>query len=256
MNMTKMSRIYRGIVPAPRRVMLYGTHGIGKSTFAAQSPNPIFIQTEDGLSGIDCAKFPLSLFFKDVLDAITELYMEEHSFRTVVIDSLDWLERLIFAEICQRKEVENIEDIGFARGYIYALDLWKEILSGLEALRDKKGMMVILLAHYKIEKFDNPAGDSYNYYCPQINKHASSIIQQWCDEVLFATYKINTVQTDEGFKRKKTRGIGDGSRVIRTTERPYHLAKNRLNLPDEIELDWNVYAQYITHFNVKENENG
>jgi len=253
--MTKLSKIYRGIVPAPRRVMVYGTHGIGKSTFASQSPNPIFIQTEDGVGGIDCAKFPLSMSFKEVLDAITELYMEEHAFQTVVIDTLDWLERMIFAEVCHRKGVENIEDIGFARGYIYALDLWREVLSGLEALRDKKQMMVILLAHCQIQKFDNPAGDSFNYYCPQINKHASSIIQQWCDDVLFATYKVNTVQTDEGFKRKKTRGVGTGERVLYTTARPYHQAKNRLNLPDEIELDWNMYSQYF-NFNTKENENG
>ena len=254
--MTKMEKIYHGIVHAPRRLLEYGTQGIGKSTFASQSPNPVFIQTEDGLSGIDCAKFPLALTFKDVLDCIMELYMEEHSFQTVVIDTLDWLERIIFAEVCQRREVENIEDIGFAKGYIYALDLWREILAGLDALRDKRQMTVILLAHCQIQKFDNPAGDSYNYYCPQINKHASAIIQQWCDDVLFATYKVNTVQTDEGFKRKKTRGIGTGERVIYTTARPYHLAKNRLNLPDEIELDWNVYAQYITNFNGKVQDNG
>lgn len=253
--MSKLSTVYRGIVNAPRRVMLYGTHGIGKSTFAAQSPHPIFIQTEDGLGGIDCAKFPLALYFKDVLEAIAELYMEDHPYQTVVIDSLDWLERLIFTEVCQRREVENIEDIGYAKGYIYALDLWREIQAGLEALRDKKNMMVILLAHYKIEKFDNPAGDSYNYFCPQINKHASAVIQQWCDEVLFATYKVHTTQTEEGFKRKKTRGIGTGERIIKTTERPYHLAKNRLNLPDEIELNWNVYSQYL-NFNTKEQING
>lgn len=253
--MTKMSKIYRGIVPAPRRVMLYGTHGIGKSSFAAQSPNPIFIQTEDGLGNIDCAKFPLALSFDDVRDALMELYSEDHSFQTVVIDSLDWLERLIFMKVCQHRNVESIEDIGFAKGYIYALDFWREIMAGLEALREKKDMMIILLAHCKIEKFDNPAGDSYNYYCPQINKHASLIIQQWVDEVLFATYKVNTVQTDEGFKRKKTRAVGDGDRVIRTTARPYHLAKNRLNLPDEIELDWNVFSHYF-NFNGKVQNNG
>jgi hypothetical protein len=43
--MSFLSQIQSGRKPAPRRALLYGTHGIGKSTFGARSERPIFIQT-------------------------------------------------------------------------------------------------------------------------------------------------------------------------------------------------------------------
>lgn len=243
--MELIKEIQRGKLPAPRRVMLYGTHGIGKSSFASMASKPIFVQTEDGLGEIDCHKFPLARAYGDVIAALSGLYAEKHTYGTVVIDSLDWLERLIWQEVCRRKRVESIEDIGYAKGYIFALTQWREVLTGLEALRNERGMTVLLIAHCKVEKFENPETDSYDRYVPRLHKHASAVVQEWCDEVLFASYKVATKHTDEGFGRKKAKGIGSGERIIHTTERPAHVAKNRLNLPDELPLDWNAYAQFI-----------
>ena len=106
-------------------------------------------------------------------------------------------------------------------------------------------MMVILIAHAKIERFENPETDAYDRYSPRLNKHASALIQEWCDEVLFATYKVHTKQTEEGFDKTRTRGIGTGDRIIRTTERPAHMAKNRMDLPEELPLDYRVYAEHL-----------
>lgn len=83
-----------------------------------------------------------------------------------------------------KTKVENIEDFGFARGYTYALDYWKEILDGLNALRNERGMMVVLIAHAKIERFENPETDAYDRDRPRLNKHASALVQEWSDEVL------------------------------------------------------------------------
>ena len=240
-----LQQVHKGKKPAPRRVMLYGTHGIGKSSFAACSDKPIFIQTEDGLGEIHCVKFPLAKTYDQVIQALSGLYLEKHPYRTLVIDSLDWLERLIWAEVCGKKKVENIEDIGYAKGYSFALTQWRDFIAGLEALRDEQGMTILLIAHAKIEKFENPETDSYDRYVPRLHKHAAALVQEWCDEVLFATYKVHTKQTDEGFNRKRTQGIGTGERVIRTQERPAHVAKNRLDLPEELPLDWNAYAQHL-----------
>ena len=247
--MTLLQQIQHGRQPAPRRVMLYGTHGVGKSTWGASSDQPIFIQTEDGLGEIDCAKFPLATSYEQMLASLGALYTERHEYRTVVIDSLDWLERLIWAEVCRRREVQSIEDIGYAKGYVFALTQWREVLGGLDALRNDRGMAVVLIAHARIEKFENPETDSYDRYVPRLHKLASAIVQEWCDEVLFATYKVFTKTTDEGFDRKRSQGIGTGERVMRTTERPAHVAKNRLNLPDELPLDFGTYAQFIPTIN-------
>jgi len=245
--MNLLGQVTIGRSPAPRRVMIYGTHGVGKSTFASMAEKPVFIQTEDGLGEIDCAKFPLAQSFGQVMTILSELYTNKHEFKTVAVDSLDWLERLIWADICRQRSLESIEDIGYAKGYIFALTQWREFLEGLTALRRDKGMTVVMIAHAKIERFENPETESYDHYVPRLHKIAAAIVQEWCDEVLFATYKVHTKQNDEGFNRKRTQGIGSGERIIRTTERPAHIAKNRLNLPDELPLDWNAYAKFIVN---------
>jgi hypothetical protein len=214
------------------------------STFGAMAERPIFVQTEDGLGGIECDRFPLATRYTDVLNALAALYTEEHDYRTVVIDSLDWLERLIWAEVCEKRGVSNIEDIGYGKGYVFAMTPWREVLAGLDALRNERGMTVVLIAHAQIEKFANPETDTYDRYSPRLHKQASALVQEWCDEVLFATYAVLTKTTDEGFGRKRVQGIGTGERIIRTAERPAHVAKNRLNLPDEIPLDYSMYAAF------------
>ena len=243
--MKLLEQVKSGRATAPRRVMLYGTHGIGKSTFGAMSPKPIFLQTEDGLGEIDCDKLPLTESFEQAIAALSELYTEKHPYRTIVVDSLDWLERLIWADVCKKRNVESIEDVGFGKGYVFALTQWREFLAGLEALRNDRAMMVVLVAHARIERFENPETETYDRYVPRLHKLAAAVMQEWCDEVLFATYRVHTTKTEEGFNRKRTHAIGTGERILRTVERPAHLAKNRLNLPEELPLDWNAYAEHL-----------
>lgn len=243
--MTLLSRVQRGRRRAPRRIQVYGTSGIGKTTFGSKAPGPIFIPTEDGLDDVDCEHFPLLTKFEEVIQALADLYREDHAYQTVVIDSLDWLERLIWADVCRKRRIESIEDVGYGKGYVLALTQWREVLDGLSALRNDKGMTILLIAHAKIETFHNPETESYDRYVPRLHRLASALVQEWCDEVLFATYKIYTKQVDEGFNRKRMQGIGAGERILRTTERPTHVAKNRLGLPDELPLEWDAYAQYF-----------
>lgn len=240
-----LESLIRGAHPGPRRLMCYGVPGIGKSTFAAQADHPVFIPTEDGLGEIDCHRFPIATTLAQVLDAIASLYQEAHAFRTVVIDSLDWLERLIWAEVCAKRCVPSIEDIPYGKGYAFALSHWRDVLDGLTALRDERGMTIVLLAHAKVERFENPETESFDRYAPRLHKTANALVIEWCDEVLFANYKIFTKATDEGFNRTRVQGVGTGERILRTSERPAHIAKNRLGLPEELPLDWQVLAQHL-----------
>ena len=242
---TLMNQITKGRKPKPRRVMLYGTHGIGKSTFGAMAEKPIFIPTEDGLGDIECESFPLARSLGDVMAAMETLYSGDHNYKSVVIDSLDWLERLIWAEVCADENVENIEKIGYAKGFSFAIDKWRAVLGALDALRSDRGMTVVLIAHAKIEKFENPETVPYDRYSPRLHKLASALVQEWADEVLFATYKVHTVKVDEGFNKAKHNGVSTGERIIRTVERPAHVAKNRLGLPEEIPLDYRVFAALV-----------
>jgi hypothetical protein len=247
--MSLLTSILTGTKPGPRRILIYGTAGIGKSTFATCSPVPIVIQTEDGLGEIDCHKFPVASSFDEVLQSLAALYQEDHGYRTVVVDSCDWLERLIWAKVCADRQVASIEDIGYGKGYTFALQHWRTVLDGLAALREHRGMTVVLIAHARIERFENPETEAYDRYVPRLHKTASAMVSEWCDEVLFATYRVFTKATDEGFNQKRVQGLGSGERVLRTTERPSHLAKNRLALPDELPLAWGEFAKHLTAAN-------
>ncbi|GMU38263.1 MAG: AAA family ATPase [Phycisphaerae bacterium] len=243
--MSLMEQVQRGRRSVPRRVLLYGTQGVGKTTWGAMAEAPVFIQTEDGLAHLECDRFPLATRYGDVLAALGGLYTQPHEYRTVIVDSLDWLERLIWTEVCQKRGVENIEDIGYGKGYVFALTQWREVLQGLDALHNERGMTIILIAHAQIERFANPETDTYDRYSPRLQKLASALVQEWCDEVLFATYRVHTKTTKEAFDRTRVQGIGQGERILRTAERPAHVAKNRLSLPDELPLDYRVFAAYV-----------
>lgn len=248
-----LKNIQIGRASAPRRTLIYGVAGIGKTTWAASADAPIIIQTEEGAGDVGCPRFPVAETYAAVIAAIDSLYSEDHDYRTVVIDSLDWLERLIFDEVCATipgdggRKVSRIEDYGYGKGYVHATDKWRYILDGLSALRRERHMAVILIAHAQIRRFESPDADSYDRYTPDINKHASALCQEWCDEVLFAVYRTTTKTVSEGFNAKRVQAIDNqGARVVKTTERPSHLAKNRLGLPDELPLEW---AAYAAHFN-------
>lgn len=242
--MSLLESIQRGQQPMPPRILVYGTEGIGKSTLAANAPNSIFIQTEDGLSEIACDKFPLATGFDEVLAVLNELEVTEHIYQTVVIDSLDWLERLIWDAVCREYRANSIEkaDGGYQRGYVHALTYWRKIVDALQRLRVTKGMAIILLAHAKVEKFDDPESATYDRYSPRLQKHAAALINEWCDAVLFATRKFRTETEDRGFGRERTIAVGLGSaggeRVLRTVGSPACVAKNRYDLPAEISLSW------------------
>lgn len=240
------SRITRGRQIGPRKIMLYGTAGIGKSTFASMAPAPIFLPTEDGLRDIDCVSYPVLKTFEEVLDAVRELRDAPHDYKTVAIDSLDWLEQLIWTNVVRNheKKINSIEEIGYGKGYLMALSRWRYLCDKLDELRLRRGMTVILIAHAAIVAFASPETEGYDRYVPKLHKSASGLVMEWCDEVLFATYEVFTraVQDRVG---ERNLGVGTGERIIRTAERPFCIAKNRLNLPEKIKLDWREYAKFL-----------
>lgn len=251
--MSLLSQVQRGRQPMPPRLVVYGTEGVGKSTFASQAPSPVFVPTEDGLSEIDCHRFPLATSFDEVLAALTELHSEKHDYQTVALDSLDWLERLIFDALCRQYNVSCIEKVdgGYARGYTHALGYWRQILDALNRLRVDRGMVVICIAHAKVEKFEDPESSAYDRYSPRLNKHASALVCEWSDAVLFATRKFRTQSEDKGFNRKRTiataLGKDGGERILRCVGGPSCIAKNRYGITDELPLSWAAFVEAMSN---------
>lgn len=228
---------------AAPRIMVYGVEGIGKSTFGAGSPNPIYILTEDGLGSLKVDHFPLATSFQDVMDAISTLYKENNAFETVIIDSLDWLEAIIQREIEQKYDAK---DLAYGKGSLIAAEKWREILDGLNALRNDKGMAIILIAHTTIKRFDSPEVEPYDRYQPKLQERSNAVVREWADAVLFANYKTIVKKDDVGFNQTNNRGISTGERLLFTSERPAYMAKNRYNMPESIPLSWDAFAEAIS----------
>jgi AAA domain len=238
--------------PKPPRIVIYGPHGIGKNTFLANAPKPVLIDIEGGHpTGSPVEAFPQAKSFQDVMDAMGALYTEDHEFQTLGIDSLDWLEPLIWAETIRRNNEANpsktwgtIEDAGYGKGYLATLDVWRDYFEAVNALRNDKGMAIIQTAHADVKRYENPETEPYDRYQIKLHKMASALVQEHADMVLFANYKTSVTKTDVGMK-KVNRGVGAGTRVIYTQERPAFLAKNRHNLPPELPLDWNALMNAV-----------
>ena len=132
---------------------------------------------------------------------MTELETQQHDYQTVAIDSLDWLERLVWDHVCRRESTATIEKVGggYGKGYTLALDYWRKLIDKLGNLHRDRGMMIFLIAHAKVEKFEDPEAPAYDRYSPRLHKHASAIITEWCDAVLFATKRFVTRTEESGF---------------------------------------------------------
>lgn len=232
----------------PPRLLNYGVAGIGKTSWATSAPGAVVIQTEDGLGSIDVPTFGMLRSFDEVMQAVGSLYSDPHDFQTVVVDSLDWLEPLIWQHTAQLHNQPNIEAFGYGKGYAAALDTWRTLLEGLNALRDERGMAVILLAHAEIKRFDSPETEPYDRYQPKLHRSASALVQEHVDAVLFANYRITTLKSDAGFGKKVVRGVSGGDRLLHTVERPAFLAKNRFGLPETLPLSWPDFAAAVPFY--------
>jgi hypothetical protein len=231
-----LSSLRRSGESRPPRILTHAVHGIGKTSLAAGMPSPVFLQTEDGLGMIDAPTFGMLRTYEQVLEAIGALYSEPHEFQTVVVDSVDWLEPIVWAETCRANNWPNIEHPGYGKGYAAALDTWRVILDGFNTLRDERGMAIMLIAHTAPVRFDSPESEAYDRYQPKLQKGASALLQEHVDCVWFLNYRVSILKENKKDLASRARGVGGGGRVLYTTERPSHLAKNRYRMPDSIPL--------------------
>jgi hypothetical protein len=232
-----LNAVVTGRRAQPMRVLLYGVEGVGKSSFAAGAPAPIFLGAEDGTAELDVTRLPNAQDWQDVLDGLHVLQTEKHPYQTLVVDTLDWAEPMLWKFICKRDGKDNIEDYGYGKGYVAALDEWRFFLQRLDGLRGR-GMHVVLLAHSWIKPFANPEGDNFDRYELKLNNKAAGLLKEWTDCVLFANYETFAKRND----KKQIKGLSTGARFIYTERRAAYDAKNRYRLPPMLPLSWDEFA--------------
>ncbi|MGH2612074.1 MAG: ATP-binding protein [Rhabdochlamydiaceae bacterium] len=239
--MNQLSQVKRGRLEESLCILLYGVDGVGKSSFGASAPSPIFLGAEQGTSQLDVARLPQPLKFSDCVKAVQELQTSTHDYKTLVIDSLDWMEPLIWNEVVDESmpRVSDISKIGWNKGYDLAALKLRKFISELSSLKNS-GMNILLLAHSKIKIFNDPtATQGYDKYILAMRDDTSNIWRQFADAVLFMNYEIFT-------KDGSRRGYGEGLRVMYTEERPSFQAKSRFALPFRIAVHKNSGWKCLT----------
>lgn len=239
--MSRLSEVKRGKIKEPDFLIIYGPDGVGKSTFGASAPNAIFLGPESGTSNLDVARYPEIKSYKEFIEGLRDFRNSNHDYRSLVIDSLDWIEPMVWAKTCEEGNVEQIENVGggFSKGYINALKFWRESIDLMKDIRKARQMNIILIAHAESKTFQDPQTQSaYDRYQMKLHHKAAALFRENVESVLFATYEVFTKKDGQ-----KTRAYGDGARVIFTERRPAFDAKNRCGLPFQLPLSWDEYMK-------------
>lgn len=237
-------KISRGVITRAQKVVVYGPEGIGKSTFAAQFPAPLFLDVENGTGRLDVARIdPAPVSWAGLLEEIKAFLKEKpDEFSSLVLDTADWSEQMCSAAVCAKAQKNGIEDFGYGKGYVYLGEDFGKLLNLLEDVI-AAGYNVVVLAHAKMRKFEQPDElGSYDRWEMKLTKNVAPMVKEWADMVLFANYKTIVVATDNSGQKHKAQG---GRRVMYTTHHPCWDAKNRHGLAEELPFDYGQIAHCI-----------
>lgn len=234
-SLASISRTTRNSLPP--RVVIHGAQKVGKSTFAAGAYKPVFLPLEDGLSGIETDAFPLLTSFDQVMQAIDAIKASD--FGTVVVDSLDWMEPLVWEHACKRNGWKSIEQPGYGKGYIEANADWRLFFDALSDLRTKHGKAIVLIAHSAVKRFEAPDVEAFDRYELKLQKGPLGLAVEWADIIGFAQEEVAIKKESTGFATR-SRGIGTGRRVLHVNAKPSFIAGNRYAMPDTLDLSWDA----------------
>lgn len=238
-----LTDIRAGRLALPLRIVGYGVEGVGKSTFAAGAPRPVFLCPENGTPHLNIQRLPTPETWDDVLE-IVSLLEGEVPFETLVIDPVNWLEMLCWARVVGGPGAAPGEDTadaiakhggGFNKGYDAAVSHWRALVAGLERVW-KSGKHVVLLGHCFVKAFNDPTGVTFDRYELQMHHKAAGLLKQWADDVLFMRHEV--LAKAEGGKRV---AVATGARIMHTRWDRAWDAKARSSLPEELPLSWADY---------------
>lgn len=243
----------------PIKLLIYGIEGIGKTTLGAKSDSPIFIAVEGRVGKIrDENGNPIKYFkgiktFDDVLNAVQQLKKMDHGFKTIVLDSADWIEKLCHAKVLKdsKKPTKSIitTDGGYGAGYRMSQTFHSELISELSELSEL-GMNIIITAHYHVREVRDPEmPDVYDAYEIKCHEYVSSLWREWVDCIFFARFETFVKPGNED---SKTIAQGTSRRIVFTEKRPSYQAKNCYKLPNELEFTedfWKNLKAFISKTN-------
>lgn len=242
-------QIVKGKLNTPQKVVVYGPEGIGKTTFAAQFPTPVFIDTEGSTKHLDVDRTPKPTSWPLLMEQVLYFAKNKTEYKTLVIDTADWAERLCVVNLLEKNKKTGIEDFGYGKGYTYLTEEFGKLLNALDEVIEN-GMNVVITAHAKMRKFEQPdETGSYDRWELKLQKQSAPLVKEWADMVLFANYKTVVVNVDGQGAEKGKNKVQGGKRIMYTTHHPCWDAKNRHELAEELPF---TYSSIQKVFEVSE----
>lgn len=230
------------------KLIVYGVQGVGKSTFMANAPEVVFLDYENSTPDLDVQVNlldPLPKDWETTLAALEFLATGKHSFKSVAIDSLDWLENLCTDYVCRKARVKSIVDpkvFGYGKGHVQLFEEWRNLIIALDKVA-ASGMNVLCSAHSKVRTYNDPLGASFDRYTMKLTQNnqcdLSGYIQEWAQCVLFAHYDTVVAKIDDD----RNVGLKGNTRVVHTERADAFDAKNRYGLPAKMPLDWHTFYE-------------
>lgn len=238
-------QIIRGKLPGAKKIVAYGPEGIGKSTFAAQFPDPVFIDTEGSTKDMDVARFPEPSSWTMILEQVTEVIKTPNICKTLIVDTADWAEMLCITHVCATNRKSSIEEFGYGKGYTYIQEEFGRLLNLLTDVI-KVGINVVLTAHAKMRKFEQPDElGAYDRWEMKLSKGVAPMVKEWADMVLFCNYKTTVINVDGQGVQKGKNKVQGGKRIMYATHHSCWDAKNRYGLPDEVPFEYDSIRHII-----------
>lgn len=232
--------ITRGKVQRPQKVVVYGPEGIGKTSFASNFPNPLFIDTEGGSAHLDVARIECRDSWNDLLETIKEVAHQDIC-KTLVLDTADWAEQLAISAICTKYKQPSIESFGYGKGYTYVSEEIEKMLNALNEVIES-GKHVVITAHAKMRKQELPDEQgAFDRWELKLTRQTAPIVKEWADAVFFLNYKTYVSQSDNGSAK-----ASGGKRVMYTSHHPCWDAKNRYGLEDMLDMDYQNIAEHFS----------
>ncbi len=222
--------------------VIYGNEGRGKTTLASKFPHAVWFLLERGLPhGVEVEAAEGVDSFEGAMNGLRHLYGAEHTYQTLVVDTLDAFEPHVLEHVCAANRWRNIEQPSYGKGYVAADETWRRFLNGVSALRNKRSMTVVLTCHATIERVEDPRAPTYTAYAPKLHKRARALVMDAADIVGFLAEDLRVVTDDGGF-RERTRAAAGNGRFLFVEGCPAFNAKNRFGMPTKIPIpvDFNV----------------
>lgn len=241
--MSILDRVTKGPQIKPMIHTIFGVQGCGKSTWASKFPKCLFLDLEKGSYHLDVARLDQLSSLSEVKEVLESIQKNAGGYKTLVIDSVESLESMIFEHVCAEGKVDSIEkyDGGYGKGYVRSREIMSGIMKTLRAITESQGLTVILIGHSQVKNHTDPAENvAYDRYIMRCNDKMSAVIRDLSDSVFFCAHKVATYKDGQ-----KTRAISDGERVMYTSWRAAYDAKSRLNLPHELPLDYQAFISAI-----------